>query len=372
MKQEIGYEQSYFKIDYSIQDLLRLNLNENLVMPLNMIERAMRYYERNADPRLYPSESTEGEMWELRSLLGKYCDCEPSLVELGCGSDQLIDLLCRFRLRAKDVLVTVKPTFSMYALRARSCGARVVQVPVDYSPSGRDPFPLETDKLVKACSANKAKLLFLASPNNPTGIQYSLPQLKEILESIPSSTLLVLDEAYVEYCEYTARSLLRKYPNLIILRTFSKAFGLASHRLGYIVSYNQELKKEFGSGIQLPFPISGLAASLALELLRQIKVILYYAKKTVRLRENLISSLQDLKTPNFRVVERSDANFVLVESPFSERIARTLLTEYRIAVKFLPEMIGDKSFLRITVGTNTMNSRLIEALGGILPRLRSS
>ncbi|HKW05810.1 MAG TPA: histidinol-phosphate transaminase [Nitrososphaerales archaeon] len=371
MNQKIGYEQSYFKIDYSIQGLVRLNLNENLVMPLDVIRRAMRYCERNADSRLYPSESTEGEMWELRSLLGKYCDCKPSLVELGCGSDQLIDLLCRLKLRKKDALVTVKPTFSMYALRARSCGARVVQVPVDYSSSEHDPFPLRTEKLVKACSANKAKLLFLASPNNPTGIQYNLPQLKEILESIPSSTLLVLDEAYVEYCEYTAKFLLRKYPNLTILRTFSKAFGLASHRLGYIVSYNQELKKEFGSGIQLPFPISGLAAPLALELLRQIKVILYYAKKTVHLRENLIRSLQDFQIRNFRVVERSDANFVLVESPFSEKIARTLLTQYRIGVKFLPKMIADKSFLRITVGTNSMNSRLLEALGGILPRLRS-
>ncbi len=360
------YEQSPFRIDYSLPGLLRMNLNENLVLPAAFVRGAMKECEGNIDSRFYPSELDDGEMKELRSLIADYCGSREWMVELGCGSDQLIDLLCRMKLgNSGDRLVTVKPTFSMYPLRAKRCRAKVIEVPLGFSRMYEDPFPLETGRVIEACRSRNAKLLVLASPNNPTAVQYEIEQLREILDCIPPGVFVLIDEAYVEYARYSVKSLLPRYPSLIMLRTFSKAFGLASHRIGYIVSSNRDLLEEFEDGFQLPFPLTAMSAKLAGKLLKQKRVILSYAEKTKQLRGDLINSLQDLGGAEFKVITRSDGNFVLIESPNSERIAKTLLKRYRIAVKYIPNMISKTSFIRITVGTNAMNSKLLAALRAI-------
>ncbi len=370
MNQKIQYEQSPFKIDYSLPGLVRMNLNENLVLPAEFVRKAMRDCVRDIDSRFYPSELDDGEMKELKSLAAEYCSSKEWMVELGSGSDQLIDLLCRMKLGGSgDQLVTVKPTFSMYALRARRCGARTVEVPLEFTPLQEDPFPLETRKVVEACRSRNAKLLVLASPNNPSAVQYEIEQLREILDCIPSGVFVLLDEAYVEYARYSAARLLQKYPRLIILRTFSKAFGLASHRIGYIVSSNHSLIDEFEDGFQYPFPLTAMSVKLAGKLLKQKGVILRYAEKTKKLRKDLMDSLGDLSGAGFHVVPKSDGNFVLLESQDSEKTAKMLLTRYRIAVKYIPNMISSRSFIRITVGTSSMNSTLLEALKSIAKRL---
>ncbi len=370
MKQTLRYEQSPFEIDYSLPGLLRMNLNENLVLPASFVRKTLRECERRIDSRFYPSDIDDGEMKNLKALVAGYCGARENMVELGCGSDQLIDLLCRMKLgRSTDELVTVRPTFSMYALRAKRCGARIVQVPLGFSLVADNPFPLKTGELASACRSENGKILALASPNNPTAIQYELEQIREILDSVPSRVFLLLDEAYVEFGRYNAASLLRRYPNLILLRTFSKAFGLASHRIGYIVSSNRDLLDEFEDGFQYPFPLTTLSAMLAGELLRAKKAILRYAEETKKLRGELIESLRLLDCQGFRVVPKSDANFVLVESPHAEKLAKSLLRDYKIAVKYMPRMIENKSFIRITVGTRTMNTALLKALREILGRL---
>src|SRR5487761_44735 len=366
MNQKMQYERSPYKIDYSLPGLLRLNLNENLVLPADFVRKAMRECEKSIDSRFYPSDLDDGEMKELRSLIAEYSGSKEWMVELGCGSDQLIDLLCRMKLgKEGDELVTVRPTFSMYALRARRCEAKIVEVPLGFSRLEENPFPLETRKVLNACRSQNAKLLVLASPNNPSAIQYEIEQMREILDCITPNIFVLLDEAYIEYARYSATFLLRKYHSLIILRTFSKAFGLASHRIGYVVSSNRDLLDEFDDGFQYPFPLTAMSAKLAVKLLKPKQVILRCAEKTKKLRRDLIDSLGNLSNPGFKVVPKSDGNFVLVESPDSERIAKTLLTKYRIAVKYIPNMISNNSFIRITVGTDAMNSRLLEALKGI-------
>jgi histidinol-phosphate aminotransferase len=369
-RQDFRYEQSPFKIDYSLPDLLRMNLNENLVLPKSFVSKKLRECERRLDSRLYPSELDQGEMKTLRSLVASYCGTSENMVQLGCGSDQLIDLVCTMKLRRQqDQLVTVKPTFSMYSLRAKKCDARVIEAPLDFDPEADNPFPLETEKVVRICKSENTRLLVLASPNNPTPIQYNLEQLQEILDNVPAKVSVLLDEAYVEFANYNATSLLRKYQNLILLRTFSKAFGIASHRVGFFISSNFELIGKFEEVFQYPFPLTTLGAMLAGELMKAREEVLKFAEKTKSLRKQLIESLKLVDIGRFRVIPRSDANFILVETPDAERISKRLLKDYRIAIKYLPRMIANKSFVRITVGTQAMNSRLISSLKEISLRL---
>ena len=126
---------------------------------------------------------------------------------------------------SQSKLVTVDPTFSMYSILAKRLGARVVFVKLAPSTS-RDPFAINTKSVIETSRKNGVKVLVLASPNNPTGIQYPAEEILAIAESLPEVPI-VIDEAYMEYARYSASKFLSKNRNLIIVRTFSKAFGLS-------------------------------------------------------------------------------------------------------------------------------------------------
>jgi len=353
-----------------------MNLNENLVLPENFIRSVTAKCLDKLSSRYYPSELNEGEMYSLKVEIAKYCKCSPEMVCLGDGSDQLIDLLFRMKLRkAEDELVTVDPTFSLYALMARRIGARVVQVPVKpfVSSSQVDAgFALNEHDVIRACkskSQGRARVLALASPNNPTGVQYPLDQVKGIVESLPDVTIL-LDEAYVEYARYEATRLLGTCRNLIIMRTFSKAFALASHRLGYFLSSGPDFVRSFEDDFQYPFPVAGFGVLVATELLRRRATVLEWANRTVQLRSELLSGIEGMgKTkpnPPFLSGHNSEGNFILVQSPIARKVAFELLKKYKIAVKLIEKIGPQSGFLRITVGTKQLNARLLYALRRII------
>src|SRR5487761_1815671 len=226
VKQPLRYEQSPIEIDYTLKGLVRMNLNENLVLPKRILEDAYFASESKFDPRNYPSELDCGEMKSLRKELARYCQCKSwKNILLGSGGDQLIDLLCQMKLRIQGgTLVTVRPSFSMYYVNTIKAGGNVIEVQLGKSSCEGSPFKLDVPNLVRACkSSANVKILALVSPNNPTGIQYDIEHVKEILDAVPPSVLVVLDEAYVEYASYSAKQLLNAHPNLVILRTFSKA-----------------------------------------------------------------------------------------------------------------------------------------------------
>ena len=355
------YEQSPLSIDYAEKNLLRMNLNENLVLPRSFMRSVLAKCVDELDARYYPSSMDEGEILALRSEIAKYCKCSKDSVVIGAGSDQTIDLLIRSKLKkSSDLLATVNPTFSMYELFANRLGRKTVTVATHPSTDGDKPFSLDFKRLQSVCKTTKVKLLALASPNNPTGVQYSLEDIRALLESLPNTTLM-LDEAYVEFGDYNATGLLSSFPNLVISRTFSKAFGLASFRLGYLVSSDISLIKEISENLQYPYPISSLTATVATEMLRRKQVVLDSAEKTKTFRSELIESLQKLGK-DLRVFTNSKANFVLVQSPIAKKVAKELPDKYAIALKYLPSLGKEKEFLRITVGTRELNQRLLYAL----------
>ena len=355
------YEQSPLRIDYAEKNLARMNLNENLVMPRNFMRSVLAKCLDKIDARYYPSEIDDGEILELRSAIAKYCRSATDSVAIGAGSDQTIDLLFRSKLRtSSDSVVIVEPTFSMYRLLASRLGAKAITVNTRPSTDPEEPFSLNYEELVASCKAKSANLLVLASPNNPTGVQYQIEEIRSLLESRPNMTVM-LDEAYAEYGEYNATGLLSAYQNLVISRTFSKAFGLASFRLGYLVSSNVDLIREINEELQYPYPISSITAAVATEMLRRKQEVLEFAEKTKLFRKELIESLQKLGK-RLRIFSPSRANFVLAQTPGAKKIARELLEKYAIALKYMPSLGDEKEFLRITVGTRELNQKLLYAL----------
>ncbi|MHB8566530.1 MAG: pyridoxal phosphate-dependent aminotransferase [Nitrososphaerales archaeon] len=356
-KKELKYEQSPLRIDYSLKNLVRMNLNENLILPQTFLRAiAVRCLDK-LESRFYPSELDDGEIFELIVEISKYCNCSTNMICIGDGSDQLIDLLFRMKLRkSSDALVTVNPTFSLYGLMALRQGAKVINVPVRPS-SSPNPFALDERALIEACKSKNAKVLALASPNNPTAVQYPLDQIKRIIESLPNVTIL-LDEAYVEYASYDATRLLGVHENLLLMRTFSKAFALASHRLGYFVSSNIEFAREFNQEYQYPYPVAAFGALMATMLLRNKSEVLASVNRTKELRKELGGALSE----RFAVIDDPQANFVLVKTKSAGIIANELLEKYRIALKLIETIGSEKGFLRITVGTHELNERLLYAL----------
>ena len=383
---DLKYEQSPLKIDYAVKDLVRMNLNENLVLPQTFLRSVSARCLDRFSSRHYPSELNEGEMLALKVEIARYCRCTPEMVCFGNGSDQLIDLLFRMKLRSPgDALVTIDPTFSLYAIMARRMGAEVLQVPVkplepaaDGGSASSSSFALDTDEVVRACKPNdhsrakkkktSPRVLALASPNNPTGVQYPLEQIKHIIESLPEITVL-LDEAYVEYASYEATKLLGSYRNLIIMRTFSKAFALASHRLGYLLSSDPDFVRSFEEEFQYPYPVAEFGVLMATELLKQRDTVLQWAKRTTQLRSELLGGIEGLgvkrgsrKGMTLRATPNSEANFLLVKTSAARSIASELLEKYRIAVKLIDRIGPQSGFLRITVGSGQLNEKLLYAL----------
>jgi len=361
---DLRYTQSLLNIDFSQKNLQRMNLNENIVFPKNVMRSILAKCVDEYDPRIYPPAIDEGDSIVLNQEIAKYCSCSSSQVAIGVGGDQLIDLLFRMKLpKPSDLLLIVSPTFSMYSIFARRQGSRFKELWLN-SSTDEEPFSLPLNEVKDAWRKSGAKLLALVSPNNPTGNQFPIETVQDILETSPEKTVL-LDEAYVEYAKYdAAKRLMKSYKNLVILRTFSKAFGLASLRLGYILSSNLEFIRKFNNDVQYPYPVTGLSILMAIELLRRKDVVLEWVQKTKRFREELISSLQ--KLDSIRVIPKSDTNFVILQTNNAKEIAEELLSKYAIAVKYFPEIGREKEFLRITVGSMEANRKLLYALRRIL------
>ncbi len=362
LSSELRYAQSPLRIDYSSKNLTRMNLNENIVMPLNRLRSIIAKCADEFDPRYYSSEIGEGELRTLVNEIANYCSCSKHSVAIGAGGDQILDLIFRMKFgKRSSKVVTVDPTYSMYSILAKRLGGSVSSVKLGPS-TVRPPFSLDAGQVTKKSKNVGANLVVIASPNNPTGIQYPAEEILQIAESL-SDVALVIDEAYVEYGTYSVARLISKSRNLVVVRTFSKAFGLANMRLGYLLSPDTSFVEKFNNDFQYPYPVSSFAVLMATELLRRKSMILEYVEKTKQYRQELIEGLQRLRLD---VVPKSDANFILLKSKSSKKIAQALLINYSIVVKYIPIMGVENDFLRITVGTREINEKLLYALRRII------
>jgi histidinol-phosphate aminotransferase len=300
----------------------------------------------------YPEPQPRALVERLAALYG----VAPNSILVGRGSDEAIDLLVRGFCRAgQDSVIICPPTFGMYSVAARIQGAEVITVPLKADAG----FALDERAVLEKCTPD-VKLVFLCSPNNPTGTLLSEDSIIGLTRALEGRAIVVVDEAYIEFA--SARSLARKigeFPQLAVLRTLSKAYALAGARCGTLIA-DPEVVALLRKVIP-PYAIAQLSMEAVLKVLDPAQLAISNARvaSIVAERDRMVAAFP--KLPNVSRVWPSAANFVLVE--FEDvPLALSRSRGARLLIRDVRGYPGLGRCLRITVGTPEQNNRLLEAL----------
>jgi histidinol-phosphate aminotransferase len=332
------------QLGYAPEEIVKLDANENPYGPSPRVREALA-----AMP--YPHSYPDPESRHLRRALADYAEMPTKYLLAGHGADELIDLVMRLFIEPGDAVLNCPPTFGMYPFDATVNGARVVSLP------RRADFSLDTDAIMTAVAAEpRAKLLFVASPNNPDGGLLPDDDLGRLLE-LP--LVVVLDEAYVEFggLEHSRIGWVLEHDNLVVLRSFSKWAGLAGLRLGYgafplpIIKHLWKIKQPYN--ISVAAQAAGLASLADLEYLRG------NVDRIVAERERLMAALSVV--PYLRPYP-SHANFVLCRVVGRDaRALKETLAARGILIRYYNSP-GLADHVRFSVGTPEQTRRLAEEL----------
>jgi len=321
---------------------IRLDFNENTVGCPPEVVRALRRALTAEMLTRYP------EYDESRKTLAKYFGVAPEEMLLTNGTDDAIKMICDTFVDAGEVLVLPVPTFPVYEFFHNVAGGRSVRVRYDEN------FRLPGEKLI-AAMPRRTRWVALANPNNPTGTEIPKTDLKAIVEAAPKSLVLV-DEAYFDFSGETVLPWVRKYPNLVVTRTFSKAFGLAALRMGCLFAH-AELAEALHRA-QNPFAVNSLALLCACVAIRHEDYVRRYVAEVKANRAEFCHWLESLEIPYVP----SSANFVLTRvGERAPEIARRLRSE-GILVRDWSYDPHLKGYLRFTIGSAAQTRRLIDEL----------
>ncbi|MDR1126200.1 MAG: histidinol-phosphate transaminase [Deltaproteobacteria bacterium] len=342
---------------YGLDRVIKLASNEN---PLGVSPLVREAIERHAGLAFRYAQSGTPRL--ARAVAARH-GVDPARVVLGNGSDEVIDLLirCRAEPGAHNV-VTARPCFSLYTLQARLCGVELRECPL------RGDFSYDWAGLRALADENTA-LVFVTTPDNPSGFCPPAAELEAFARSLPPGALLVLDEAYMDFADrpedYSLLPRLEEFPNVAVLRTFSKCFGLAGLRLGYGI-----MPADLAACLcraRLPFSVNILAEAAGLAALADDDFIAA-SRKTVRLgREQLARGLRGLGCR----VWPSHSNFLMFGPPESRRLEPealfTALLEQGVIIRRL-KSYGLPEMFRVSVGLAEENDFFMDCLKLILER----
>jgi len=331
------------------ESLVKLNANENPLGPSPKVMRAVEEALESAS--LYPTADASN----LRQALTRYTGFPvENIVASGPGMDSLIDALNKLFIREGDEVILPVPTFTYYGISAAGLGGVPVCVDLDAD------YSLNIDKILKAVT-NRTKIIFLCSPNNPTGNIVTASVVQKLAEQV--NAIIFVDEAYVEFSERgNLSALVNKYENIVIGRTFSKAFGLAGMRLGYAVAPAWIISNLLR--ILPPFSVSILAETAAVAALEDLNYMTAGVKMVQEQRKKLIESVTK-QTP-YKAYP-SEGNFIIVDvSPKTSKEAVDIFLKNGVSVRSCDSFqnIG-KNTVRITVGTADMNKKVMEAFNAL-------
>jgi histidinol-phosphate aminotransferase len=346
---QAGKPISELEREMGITGIVKLASNEN---PLGASPRAIAAARAALDEiGLYP----DGNGFALKEALARRYGVAHDQVVLGNGSNDLLELSARAFLTVGDRVVYSDHSFAVYSLATQAVGA------VGISVAARD-FGHDLDAMRKAAVAQNAKMIFIANPNNPTGTFVSGAALHEFLRALPATILVVLDEAYNEYlpeaCRYDSVKWLHEFPNLIISRTFSKAYGLASLRVGYALGDAQVM--DMLNRVRQPFNVNSMAQAAALAAIQDTD----FVQQTCALNQRGMKQITDGLTKLGLEYIPSFGNFVSFRIKDAMRIYRRLLESGVIVRPIANYAMPD--YLRVSIGLETENEKFLSALKQIL------
>jgi histidinol-phosphate aminotransferase len=321
------------------EQVLKLDGNENPYGPSPRVKEALAAFDLY---HIYP----DPEQRRVREALADYLGVGAEHIVVGNGSDELLELIPRLFLSPGDAVVTAVPTFGVYSFATQVWGGRVVEVP------RRQDFGLDLPAMRAA--SRGAKLIFLASPNNPTGNPMTAEELEALLST---GALVVVDEAYAEFCDCSFVELVPRRENLAVLRTFSKWAGLAGLRAGYGIF--PAAVAELLCKVKMPYNMNVAAQLAMLASLADVALLRERVGLIVRERERLLGELAAI--PGLRPFS-SEANFILcrIEALDARDVWRRLRCQGIFVRYFDESMVRD--CIRISVGRPEDSQRLLAAL----------
>ena len=331
----------------SQEKIVKLNLNENFAIPNDTIQKMLLDACRSIDVRAYPPPRGSLAIKAISSFLG-FSESEVSVAN---GADEIMDLLMKVFVRKRSKVITVEPSFPMYTFFTQLYGGSTV--PVLFKPD----FSLDVDAVLEKTDKN-TKLLFICSPNNPTGNQFREANIKRLLQEF--NGVVIVDEAYVDFAQCSVINWVRDYDNLAVLRSFSKAFGLAGLRLGYLVS-NKSIV-DYIQRVVGPFNVNSVTQqtiALALEKWSYFKEQIEYV---VNEREWLMKNLRQI---NGVSPYPSDTNFILFKLTKPNLTSATVterMENLNVLVKNRGHLPLLENCIRVTVGNRNMNEKFLAAL----------
>jgi histidinol-phosphate aminotransferase len=310
------------------------------------------YLDANENPfengyNRYPSTTLKAQ---VRGTVAAKKGVDPARLFLGNGSDEAIDLPFRiFCCPGKDNVVAIDPTYGMYEVCADVNDVEYRKVSLDEN------YDINPDALLAACDEN-TKIIFICSPNNPTGNSFLREKIEKVIENFQG--IVIVDEAYSDFsARRPFRSDIQKYPNLIVLATFSKAWGAAGIRLGMAFASTEVIA--LFNKVKYPYNVNALTQKKGLEILSNVTLLQRHITMVLEEREMLMKSLAML--PLCKKVYPTDANFVLVKVTDADSIYKYLVQK-GVIVRNRTRVHLCGNCLRITVGTKDENTKLLSAL----------
>lgn len=336
------------KREYGIDNVIKLASNEN---PFGCSPKAKEAIKKAVENlAVYP----DGNSTILRETISKKFNIPFECVLPSCGSDEMIDIISRAYLSHGDEVIMADITFPRYMTVTKIMGATPIIVPL------KD-FKYDLDAM-KAIINDKTKLIWLCNPNNPTGTIFTDKELSEFLEGIPDNILVVYDEAYNEYADHEdyprdSVNLIEKYPNVVVLRTFSKAYGLAALRVGYTMGSNEII--DALNRVRGPFNVNLLAQEAAVAALNDDEFLNLSVKKNLEGKKFLYNEFDKL---GIKYV-KSYANHIFLDSGFPALEVFENMQKLGVIIR---PMGG--TYIRVTIGSEEENKYFIDCFKKVTNR----
>jgi len=325
--------------------IVKLNFNENLFIDRSRQIPLVKQVADELDLRMYP----EDEMPKLVKKLAEYLKIPQEYIVIGNAGDELLDRIIRLFIEKGDTAVSFTPSFVIPQLCVKRQEGEYITVPLKSDFQINVPAMLET-------FSEKTCLLYLCSPNNPTSNQMKPEDIETLAKAFPG--IVILDEAYSEFADYSFTSRICEFPNMIILRTFSKAFGLAMLRLGYAIA-NPELVEILTKKAPLPYPVSGFSLRMGIKMIENIDIMQTAVTDLKTEREKLIKTLNQIDGVQ---AFDSQADFVLMNTKLPADMVYEKLLKRGVMLKKWGKLLQYENCFRVTVGLPEFNAKLIESL----------
>lgn len=336
--------QAYKPHDYPYK--YKLDANESpFNLPPQIKDQIIRYINSTELNRYPDTHSTE-----LRQKISAYTKVPFHNIMVGNGSDEMIQLITNIFVEEGEVVLSHGPTFAMYKVATTIAGGQYVESLTDEN------FHVNIDNLINQANETKAKIIFLCTPNNPTGKIIKKQEILKVIEN--TKAIVVVDEAYIEFGGESVIEQIHSYERLMVLRTFSKAFGAASIRLGYLMA-NEKLISYLERAKQ-PYNINAITQCIGLTLLDNANLITERINEIKSERDKLVTQMNQLKGI---AVCPTEANFIFFKAKNAKEVFEELLARGVMVRSFKNEL---ENYLRVTVGTVEENTAFITALKDVV------